>query len=215
MKISAPTTVSSTKPPPPASSPSSRVKVQYEEDGEVFEQEDTYNNVTGEATISVPAHGNNSALEIIMQESSVSKGIKAEKSLMTKYFQGTLVTAGEHLCQVASIPENTNAAAIQDNGEEVGNRTANITITKEEETISYELKMSNGELSEEEKGNMAESMKKACGNKAIEKITIKSTDADSFNKMANGEIVAVPMSNSRRNQAGCSNLKVTFKAWRS
>ena len=52
--------------------PSSIVRVQYEEDGEVFEQEDTFNNVTGEAKLSVPAHGNNTAVEIIIQEATVS-----------------------------------------------------------------------------------------------------------------------------------------------
>jgi hypothetical protein len=64
-----------TEPPPETPSPSTRIKIQYEEDGEVFEQEDTYNNVTGEAKIAVPAHGNNSAVEVIMQESTVSKTI--------------------------------------------------------------------------------------------------------------------------------------------
>ena len=58
---------------------------------------------------------------------------------------------------------------------------------------------------------MTESMKKACGNKQIEKITIKTTDADNFNKMANGEIVAVDVPTSkfrRKRQDGCANMKV-------
>ena len=70
--------------------------------------------------------------------------------------------------------------------------------------------MSGGELSEEEKGNMTETMKKACGNKDVEKITIKSTNADDFNKMANGEIVsvAVPINVTRKRQGGCTNMQV-------
>ena len=67
--------------PPNTPSPSTRIKIQYEEDGEVFEQEDTYNNVTGEAKIVVPAHGNNSAVEVIMQESTVSKTINLAKEI--------------------------------------------------------------------------------------------------------------------------------------
>ena len=67
--------------PPETPSPSTRIKIQYEEDGEVFEQEDTYNNVTGEAKIVVPAHGNNSAVEVIMQESTVSKTINLAKEI--------------------------------------------------------------------------------------------------------------------------------------
>ena len=124
--------------------------------------------------------------------------------------QGTLVTSGDHSCELTSVPEDINAAAIEDTGEAVANRTANITMTKEEESIKYELKMSGGELSEEEKGNMTESMKKACGNKDVEKITIKSTNADDFNKMANGEIVsvAVPINVTRKRQGGCTNMQV-------
>ena len=125
--------------------------------------------------------------------------------------QGTLVTAGDHSCEVTSVPEDINAAAIEDTGEAVANRTANITMTKEEESIKYELKMSGGELSEEEKGNMTETMKKACGNKDVEKITIKSTNADDFNKMANGEIVSVaaPTNVTRKRQGDCTHLRVT------
>ena len=47
--------------------------VAYEEDGIVVEQEDSFNNQTGEAIIAVPPHGNNSQLTVIMQESTVRK----------------------------------------------------------------------------------------------------------------------------------------------
>ena len=58
---------------------------------------------------------------------------------------------------------------------------------------------------------MTESMKKVCGNKEIEKITIKTTDEDNFNKMANGEIVAVdvPSNISRSRRGGCSKIKAS------
>jgi hypothetical protein len=77
------------------------------------------------------------------------------------------VTAGDQSCEVTSVPDDINTAAIQDSGEEVLNRTANITVTKEEESIKYELKINSGNLTVEEKGNMTESMKKVCGNKEI------------------------------------------------
>ena len=38
----------------------------------MFEQEDTFNNVTGEATINVPAHGDLTEINIVMQQSTVS-----------------------------------------------------------------------------------------------------------------------------------------------
>ena len=123
------------------------------------------------------------------------------------------MTAGDQSCEVTSVPDDINTAAIQDSGEEVSNRTANITITKEEESIKYELKINSGNLTDEEKGNMTESMKKVCGNKVIEKITIKTTDEDNFNKMANGEIVAVdvPSNISRSKRGGCSKIKASKK----
>ena len=121
------------------------------------------------------------------------------------------MTAGDQSCEVSSVPDDINTAAIQDSGEEVSNRTANITVTKEEESIKYELKINSGNLTDEEKGNMTESMKKVCGNKEIEKITIKTTDEDNFNKMANGEILAVdvPSNISRSRRGGCSKIKAS------
>ena len=59
-------------------------------------------------------------------------------------YQGTLVTAGDQSCEVTSVPDDINAAAIEDSGEAVSNRTANITVTKEEESIKYELKINSG-----------------------------------------------------------------------
>jgi hypothetical protein len=56
--------------------------MQYELDGEVFEQEDTYNNVTGEAKLSVTDHGNKSAVDIIIQESMVSKTINLAREIL-------------------------------------------------------------------------------------------------------------------------------------
>ena len=75
--ISGSTIIMSTEAAPRAPEPSVKIRVQYEENGEIFEQEDTYNNVTGEATISVPAHGDNSGVEVIMQESTVKMALLA------------------------------------------------------------------------------------------------------------------------------------------
>ena len=60
------------------------VEVRYEEDGEIFAQENWYSNVTGEAVLIVPAHGNNSAVQVIMQGA-------------------TLLTAGDNICQGKSL----------------------------------------------------------------------------------------------------------------
>ena len=121
------------------------------------------------------------------------------------------MTAGEDVCQVSSIPDDINAAAIEDNEEAVANRTANVTVTKDEQTTNYELNISEGEMSENEKRNMSESMKAACGNKAIEQITVRSTSKDEFEKLANGELLSIPIITIQRNRqlfTGCSRFKV-------
>ena len=139
----------------------------YEEDGIIVEQEDSYNNVTREAKIVVPAHGNNSAIEVIMQES-------------------TMVTAGDDFCQLSSVPDNIETASMEVNADLVANTTANTTISKDVETVVYGLKLTEGDLSEDEQEQLSPSMKEACGGKPIVKITVQSTNEDNFNKMAAG-----------------------------
>ena len=114
------------------------------------------------------------------------------------------------MCQLSSIPDDINSAAIEDNGEAVTNRTANITVTKDEETTKYELNISDGEMTAEEKEDMTDSMKAACGNKEVEKITVKTATKDEFEKLAKGELLTLEVSNQRSRQSttGCSKLKV-------
>ena len=139
----------------------------YEENGEIIEQEDSYNNVTGEAKIVVPAHGNNSAIEVIMQES-------------------TMVTADNNFCQLSSVPDNIETGSMEVNADVVANSTANTTISKDVETVVYGLKLTDGDLSEDEEEQLSPSMKEACGGKPIVKITVQKTNEDDFNKMAAG-----------------------------
>ena len=121
------------------------------------------------------------------------------------------MTAGDQTCEVTSVPDNINAAAIQDTGEEVSNRTLNVTITQEDEIIQYELKISAGSLTEEEKGNMTENMKEACGGKGIEKVTIQSTNKDDFDNMAKGAILTMedPQSTRRQKRDNCLKIQVS------
>ena len=89
----------------------------YEEEAECFEQVDSYNNVTEEARLVVPAHGNNSGIEVIIQESS-------------------MMTVENDFCQVSSVPDNIKPSNMEDNAGDVSNRTANSTISSEQETVS-------------------------------------------------------------------------------
>ena len=120
------------------------------------------------------------------------------------------MTSDDDVCQLTSIPDDANAESMEANGEAVANTTANSTITKEEETINYVLKISEGEPSELEKGNMTDSMRKACGDKPIEKVKNMKTDASTFEKAANGEIVDVSTDGSvrMRREVGCGETKV-------
>ena len=127
-------------------------------------------------------------------------------------YQGILVTAGDQTCEVTSVPEDINTASIQDTGEEVSDKTTNITITKEDESTKYEIKISGGSLTEEEKGNMTDNMKNACSGKDVEKITIKSTTEREFEKMASGAVVPidVPQSSGRKKRDQCSQIEVNL-----
>ena len=42
-----------------------------EENGEVYEQVDSFNNVTGEVTIEVPPHGDREPMQILLDPSTV------------------------------------------------------------------------------------------------------------------------------------------------
>ena len=86
-----------------------------------MEQEDSYNNVTREAKIVVPAHGNNSAIEVIMQES-------------------TMVTADDDFCQLSSVPDNIETGSMEVNADVVANSTANIVISRDVEDVVFGLK---------------------------------------------------------------------------
>ena len=75
------------------------------------------------------------------------------------------------------------------------------------------MNISEGEISEEEKGKMTESMKTVCGDKTIEKITVMSTSANTFKKLANGGIISLPVTNQRTRLIvkGCANFKLEGK----
>ena len=63
-----------TEPPPPELPDEGiKTKLAFIENGEVFEQEDNFNNISGEAIVSVPPHGNLSELTVVLQPSTVSK----------------------------------------------------------------------------------------------------------------------------------------------
>ena len=192
--ITATTTTITTEPPPDIPEPSTQVRVLYEEDDIIVEQEDSYNNLTREVMIVVPAHGNNSALEVIMQESNM------------------VTMTDNDLCQFSSVPDNIETGSMEVNADLVSNTTANTTISKDVEDVVYGLKLTDGDLSEEEEEQLSPSMKEACGGKPIVKITVQTTNEDNFNTMAAGGIVDVPETSENRKrirrQTGCTNVKV-------
>ena len=65
-----------TEPPPPElPDEGTKTKIAFIENGEVFEQQDNFNNISGEAVVSVPPHGNLSQLTVVLQPSTVSDKI--------------------------------------------------------------------------------------------------------------------------------------------
>ena len=49
-----------------------------EEDGEIYEQVDSYNNETGEVVIDVPSHGDRDPINIVLDPNTVSENIFKE-----------------------------------------------------------------------------------------------------------------------------------------
>ena len=49
-----------------------------EEDGEIYEQVDSYNNETGEVVINVPSHGDREPVNIVLDPNTVSENISKE-----------------------------------------------------------------------------------------------------------------------------------------
>ena len=113
---------------------------------------------------------------------------------------------------VSAPPKDVKTDEVDETAEAVGKTTGDATVTKEEETVQFSLRLSEGELTAEEAGNLSSSMAAACGDKPIEKIKVQTTDEDNFNKMANGEIVVVPDSSERikkfRQDFQCNDTKV-------
>ena len=170
----------------------------YEEDGVIIEQKDTFNNETGEARLSVPAHGNNSAIDVILQE-------------------GSMVTSSNDFCQLSDVPENIETGSMETNADSVVNSTADTTISKDVENVKYGLKINEGELTQEESDSLSPSMKEACGGKTIVKMTVEETNEDNFNEMAAGGIVTIPQTRSslsrvrRQTNTNCTNITVRYE----
>ena len=62
-----------TQPPPELPDEGTKTRIAFMENGEVFEQQDNFNNISGEAVLSVPPHGNLSELTVVLQPSTVRK----------------------------------------------------------------------------------------------------------------------------------------------
>ena len=71
--ISTPIKTVTTQPTPELPDEGTKTRIAYMENGEVFEQKDNFNNISGEAVVSVPPHGNLSELTVVLQPSTVSK----------------------------------------------------------------------------------------------------------------------------------------------
>ena len=77
------TSIASTAPESPPRSIES--KVSYLEGTDIIEQKDSYSNISREAVLEVPPHGNNSELTIIMQPTTVSSISTFGKSITNNF----------------------------------------------------------------------------------------------------------------------------------
>merc|ERR1719317_98267 len=86
-----------------------------EEDGEIYEQVDSYNNETVEVVINVPSHGDRDPVNILLDPNT-----------------RTLVASTEGKCQIKKVPEDVDPYSIVSSKDEVESREDAVTGDMEE-----------------------------------------------------------------------------------
>ena len=122
--------------------------------------------------------------------------------------QDTQLISSDDKCQISSIPSGVQPGAIDQKGEKVGERGL---VTQDQESTVYSMKISQGEVTEEDKANLTQTMSSQCAGKSIEKIKDVSVNESKFSELTNGGIIKLESSQKRwkLNRAECSNIKVS------
>ena len=165
-------TSSSTTPSPLSTRPPISMSILYSENGGLVKQTNSFDIDTDEATLTVPAHGNYSSVDLIISPTK-------------------MVLSEPYHCQVSSVMEDINVWDMPLKASEIASKTNNSIVSESEERIVFGLQLNEGELSEEEREDFSQAMKKKCENKKIVKISVQEVDENTFSRLASGEIVEI------------------------
>jgi len=137
----------------------------FEENGETYEQKDSYNPDTKEAVIAVPAHGDYPATKFIMQGKSSDSPVA-----------GKMIVSTEAECSFEDIPDEIAPEnMIKEN---ISRRKVVTRQTKEVKV--YRIQSNTRRMTEEEQENLSESMKTECAGKTVMVSSIETVDEDEF-----------------------------------
>ena len=174
----------------------------FVENGTSYEHTISYDPINEEAIITVPAHLDRVAVNII---------VNAEQ----------MVTATSDLCIVEDTPEDMDPANFAD---ERSAATSPEEIEADERVKQYFVSSIGAELTEAEKEELSESAKRACEGRPIAWSTRESVEVEQFNNLQNneGRVLVTDQSNSRQKRQlqtpfpassntieGCTSVKVT------
>jgi len=140
----------------------------FEENGETYEQKDSYNPDTKEAVFTVPAHGDYPATKFVMQGRSSDSPVA-----------GKMIVSTETECSFEDMPEEIvpENMMIENRGGKVTRQTKEVKV--------YRIRSEIRSVTEEEKENLSESMKSECAGKRVVTSSIETVDEDEYLKRSN------------------------------
>jgi len=140
----------------------------FEENGETFEQKDSYNPDTKEVVSSVPAHGDFPATTFIMQGRSSDSPAA-----------GKMIVSTETECSFEDIPEEIvpENLMMENRGGKKGKKGKGIK--------KYRIRSNIRKVTEEERENLTESMKSECAGKTVVTSSIETVNEDEYLRGSN------------------------------
>lgn len=122
----------------------------FEENGETFEQKESYNPVTKEAVLAVPAHGHYPATRFIMQGRSSDSPVA-----------GKMIVSTKSECHLEDLPDEVHPEHIEKTNRRRIDARNMKTVKK------YRIKKKNRKATEEELEILSEIMKSECAGKTV------------------------------------------------
>jgi len=165
-------------------------EVTFSENGETFVQTDSYNPITREAKIMVPAHGDFEKTTYIML------GMSSDSRLA-----GKMIVSSGKSCSLEDIP-----AFIDVEGMMVDGNHQKIDARRQVEVKQYQVRANTWKASEEEYNELTDSMKEECKGKSILVSTTEIIDEDQFLRKSMANFSSIVQRSNGVNRNGCRNV---------